>query len=228
MKAGAFRRQRAGRIAAQVLRPARGAYFSGLRWLKRRQCVCPERQHRRQTVDLYHGTPGDGGQYIPRLRRRTVWCMSARTISTCMRLTSASAPSCGALRQPTEEVVHGAQHFCFVGTEHSDLRSADGRPCLPRTRTTREELVSFTPSCYIGNARGKETPTQSLGAACSFSGRISALKVHSVANEAGFCLDILPDSLLVGEHVCIWDKSARIKDQIHGVIPVPPLYHRDT
>jgi RES domain-containing protein len=87
--------------------------------------------------------------------------------------------------------------------------------------TTRDELISFTPSRFIANARGDETPTQALGAACSFSGRISALKVPSAANEHGYCLNILPDSLLVGEQVSILDDSARIKDQIHGVIPVP-------
>ncbi|WP_161571011.1 RES domain-containing protein [Granulicella sibirica] len=42
--------------------------------------------------------------------------------------------------------------------------------------TTRHELVSLSPSRFILNANGKETPTQTLGAACSFSGRISALK----------------------------------------------------
>jgi RES domain-containing protein len=87
--------------------------------------------------------------------------------------------------------------------------------------TTRDELVSLTPSRFILNARGEETPTQALGAACSFSGSISALKVPSAAHEAGFCLDILPDSLLVGEHLSIHDESGRIKEQIHGVIPVP-------
>ncbi len=71
------------------------------------------------------------------------------------------------------------------------------------------------------NARGDETPTQALGSACSFSGRISALKVPSAAHKEGFCLDILPDSLLVGEHLYVLDNSARITEQIHGVIPTP-------
>ena len=87
--------------------------------------------------------------------------------------------------------------------------------------TTRNELVSLTPSRFILNARGDETPTQILGAACSFSGGISALKVPSAANSDGYCLDILPDSLLVGEHVTILDDTGRIKAQIDGVIPVP-------
>ncbi len=87
--------------------------------------------------------------------------------------------------------------------------------------TTYEELVSLNPSRFIVNARGDETPTQALGSACSFSGRISALKVPSAAHKEGFCLDILPDSLLVGEHLSVLDGSARIKEQIYGVIPAP-------
>jgi hypothetical protein len=87
--------------------------------------------------------------------------------------------------------------------------------------TTRDELVSLSPSRFIVNARGEETPTQSLGAACSFSGSVSALKVPSAANEQGFCLDIFPDSLLVGEQVTILDDSDRIRSRIDGVIPVP-------
>jgi len=87
--------------------------------------------------------------------------------------------------------------------------------------TTRDELVSLLPSRFILNARGEETPTQKLGAACSFSGGVSALKVPSAANETGFCLDVLPDSLLVGEHIAIQDDSGRIRGRISGVIPVP-------
>jgi RES domain-containing protein len=87
--------------------------------------------------------------------------------------------------------------------------------------TTRDELISLSPSRFILNARGEETPTQKLGAACSFSGSISALKVPSAANQTGFCLDVLPDSLLVGEHIAILDDSGRIRGQISGVIPVP-------
>jgi RES domain-containing protein len=86
--------------------------------------------------------------------------------------------------------------------------------------TTHDELVSLTPSRFILNARGDETPTQSLGAACSFSGRISALKVPSAANEAGYCLNILLDSLSVGEEISIHDKSGRINERIRGVIPM--------
>ncbi len=87
--------------------------------------------------------------------------------------------------------------------------------------TNRDELASLAPSRFILNARGQITPTQTLGAACSFAGRISALKVPSAANEDGFCLDVLPDSLLVGELIAIHDDSGRLQEQIHGVIPVP-------
>ena len=87
--------------------------------------------------------------------------------------------------------------------------------------TTREELIDFTPSRFIANARGEETQNQRLGAACSFSGHISALKVPSAANDAGFCLDIFPDSLLVDEKVSILDDSGRISAVVQGVIPRP-------
>jgi hypothetical protein len=87
--------------------------------------------------------------------------------------------------------------------------------------TTLDELVSYSPSRFILNARGEKTPTQTLGAACSFSGAVSALKVPSAAHKNGFCLDILPESMLDGEHLSVIDDNARIKDKIHGVIPVP-------
>lgn len=92
---------------------------------------------------------------------------------------------------------------------------------LKELGTSREELISRTPSRFILNANGQETPTQMLGAACSFSGNVSALKVFSAASEHGFCLDVLSDSLLVGEHVTIHDDSGRLKDRIQGVIPIP-------
>lgn len=85
--------------------------------------------------------------------------------------------------------------------------------------TTRNELVSLMPSRFILNARGEITPTQTLGAACSFSGRISALKVPSAINQSEYCLDIFPDSLQVGENVAILDDSERIKATIIGFIP---------
>lgn len=87
---------------------------------------------------------------------------------------------------------------------------------------TRDELISLTLSRFILNAAGEETPTQTLGAACSFSGGVSVLKVLSAANHDGYCIDILPDPLLVGEHVTILDDSHRVKAKIDGVvIPVP-------
>jgi RES domain-containing protein len=88
--------------------------------------------------------------------------------------------------------------------------------------TSYEELVSSTPSRFILNARNEETPTQQLGSACSYSGGISALKVPSAAHPDGFCLDILIDSLVVGEHISIQDESGRIKSEILGTIPRPP------
>lgn len=88
--------------------------------------------------------------------------------------------------------------------------------------TSREELVSTSPSRFILNARKEETPTQQLGSACSYSGRISALKVPSAAHPEGFCLDILLDSLLVGERIAVHDEIGRFKSEIRGTIPRPP------
>jgi RES domain-containing protein len=88
--------------------------------------------------------------------------------------------------------------------------------------TSRAELVSSTPSRFILNARNEETPTQQLGSACSHFGGISALKVPSAAHSDGFCLDILIDSLIVGEHISIRDESGRVKSEIRGTIPRPP------
>lgn len=94
--------------------------------------------------------------------------------------------------------------------------------------TSRNELISLIPSRFILNARGEVTPTQALGAACSFSGRISAMKVPSAANLDGYCLDILPDSLLVGEGVTILDDTERIKVTINGFIPTPAIKRKRT
>lgn len=88
--------------------------------------------------------------------------------------------------------------------------------------TFRAELVSSTPSRFILNAQDEVTPTQQLGSACSYSGRISAFKVPSAANADGFCLDILIDSLIIGEHISIRDESGSIKSEIRGTIPRPP------
>lgn len=87
--------------------------------------------------------------------------------------------------------------------------------------TSYDELVSATPSRFILNARKTLTPTQQLGAACFRSGAISAVKVPSAQNPNGFCLDILTESLVVGERVSILDTSGRIKAEVNGWIPNP-------
>jgi RES domain-containing protein len=86
--------------------------------------------------------------------------------------------------------------------------------------TSLEELTSLTPSRFILNARGEETPTQRLGAACSFGGNISAIKVPGAAHSSGFCLDIFVDSLVVGERLSILDSNGRIAAHVEGVIPI--------
>lgn len=88
--------------------------------------------------------------------------------------------------------------------------------------TSHAELVGSTPSRFILNARNEETPTQQLGSACSYGERISAFKVPSAVHPDGFCLNILIDSLIVGEHISIRDESGRIKSEIQGTIPRPP------
>jgi RES domain-containing protein len=85
--------------------------------------------------------------------------------------------------------------------------------------TSVEELVSTTPSRFVLNSQGKSTPTQNLGAACYLSQRISALKVPSAASFDGFCLDILPDRLFVGERIAIRDEHHRLRDEIEGKRP---------
>jgi RES domain-containing protein len=93
----------------------------------------------------------------------------------------------------------------------------------PELGTSYDELVSAVPSRFILNARKKLTPTQQLGSACFRSGRISALKVPSAQNPKGHCLDVLIESLVVGERVAILDKSGRLKAEVNGWIPKPPL-----
>ena len=94
--------------------------------------------------------------------------------------------------------------------------------------TSHDELVSASPSRFILNARKKLTPTQQLGAACFRSGRISALKVPSAPNPKGYCLDVLIESLVVGERVAILDESGRLKAEVKGWIPKPPLFLTDS
>jgi RES domain-containing protein len=83
--------------------------------------------------------------------------------------------------------------------------------------TSREEIISEIPSRFILNARGETTPTQDLGAACYLSGRISALKVPSAAHLDGYCLDIFPDRLHIGERIAIRDEHRRLRDEIVGI-----------
>jgi RES domain-containing protein len=85
--------------------------------------------------------------------------------------------------------------------------------------TSGDELVNSVPSRFILNAQNEETPTQQLGSACFRSGRISALKVPSAANTKGYCLDIMLESLVVGERVAILDKSGHLKGEVKGQIP---------
>ena len=101
-----------------------------------------------------------------------------------------------------------------------DLTVAD---LYPELGTSHDELVSAGPSRFILNARKKLTPTQQLDTACFRSERISAVKVPSAQNEKGFCLDILIESLVVGERVAILDKSGRLKAEVTGWIPKPAL-----
>jgi RES domain-containing protein len=85
--------------------------------------------------------------------------------------------------------------------------------------TTREELISFNPSRFILNARHEETPTQRLGLACFRCGHVSAVKVPSAQRAEGYCLNILLESLVVGEGVVVRDKTGRLKAEIIGKIP---------
>ncbi len=98
--------------------------------------------------------------------------------------------------------------LCVLDLTDPDLCTRLGTSCA--------ELVSTTPSRFILNAQGKTTPTQDLGAACYQSERISALKVHSAAHADGFCLDIFPDRLIVGERIAIRDEHHRLRDEIDG------------
>jgi RES domain-containing protein len=87
--------------------------------------------------------------------------------------------------------------------------------------TSLDELTNPNPSRFILNARGEETPTRRLGAACSFSGNISAIRVPSAAHPQGFCLEIFIDSLAVAEKLSILDTNGRIGVQVEGVLPSP-------
>jgi RES domain-containing protein len=93
--------------------------------------------------------------------------------------------------------------------------------------TSREELVSSAPSRFLLNARGEETPTQRLGAACSAGGNISAIRVPSAADPHGFCLDIFVDSLVVGERLSILDSQGQITAHVEGTLPLPARHKEE-
>jgi RES domain-containing protein len=82
--------------------------------------------------------------------------------------------------------------------------------------TTQEELVATSPSRFIANARGMNTPTQELGLACFRTGQFSALKVPSALNPQGYCLDILLDCLIVGERISVRDDNGLLQAELFG------------
>jgi RES domain-containing protein len=82
--------------------------------------------------------------------------------------------------------------------------------------TTQEELVATSPSRFIANARGTNTPTQELGLACFRTGQFSALKVPSALNPQGYCLDILLDCLIVGERISVRDDNGLLQAELIG------------
>jgi hypothetical protein len=47
------------------------------------------------------------------------------------------------------------------------------------------------------------------------------LKVPSAQNAKAYCLDVLIESLVVGERVAILDESGRLKGEVNGWIPKP-------
>jgi hypothetical protein len=48
---------------------------------------------------------------------------------------------------------------------------------------------------------------------------VSAVKVPSAQRAEGYCLNILLESLVVGEGVVVRDKTGRLKAEIIGKIP---------
>jgi RES domain-containing protein len=87
--------------------------------------------------------------------------------------------------------------------------------------TSLDELVASSPSRFLVNARGEHTPTQRLGLACFRTGHISAMKVPSAANPEGSCLDIFPESLIIGEHISIRDDNGLLQAELIGRLPNP-------
>lgn len=85
--------------------------------------------------------------------------------------------------------------------------------------TSLEELVAESPSRFIENSQGRNTPTQQLGSACFRSGHISAIKVPSAANPSGFCIDIFPECMFEGESVRVRDDSGVLRAELVGQVP---------
>ena len=102
--------------------------------------------------------------------------------------------------------------LCVLDLTDPDLCAKLGTSC--------DELVSTRPSRFILNSQSKTTPTQDLAAACYLSERVSALKVPSAAHSGGFCLNIFPDRLFLGERVAIRDEHHRLRDEIEGRRPL--------
>ena len=94
----------------------------------------------------------------------------------------------------------------------------------PELGTSYEELVGAVPSRFILNARKKLTPTQQLGIRV-LSQRTNLRLEGSQCPEPERVLSrCLRSSLLsVGERVAILDKSGRLKAEVNGWIPKPPL-----
>jgi RES domain-containing protein len=82
--------------------------------------------------------------------------------------------------------------------------------------TTQEEMVATSPSRFIANARGMNTPTQRLGLACFRTGQFSALKVPSALNPQGYCLDIFLDCLIADERISVRDDNGLLQAELIG------------
>jgi RES domain-containing protein len=82
--------------------------------------------------------------------------------------------------------------------------------------TTQEEPIANSPSRFVANARGMNTPTQQLGLACIRTGKISALKVLSAANPSGYCLDIPLECLIVGGRIAVRDDNGLLQADLIG------------
>jgi hypothetical protein len=82
--------------------------------------------------------------------------------------------------------------------------------------TTHDEMVATSPSRFVANSRGMNTPTQQLGLACFRTGQFSALKVPSAASPQGYCLDALLECLIVGERIAVRDDNGLLRVELSG------------